>query len=57
VTQLHPGHIGKSSGPLDEKSRLYVEKRYEAWLRSHGYVVPRPAKEGKGRHAKKRKTR
>jgi Sulfotransferase domain len=57
LTQLHPGHIGGGRGLLDEKSRLYVERRYETWLRGHGYVVPRPARQGKGRPAPKTKTR
>ncbi len=57
VTQLHPGHIGEAGGLLDEKSRQYVERRYETWLRGHGYAVQASVKQGKGRPATKSKAR
>jgi len=38
-TQLHAGHMGRSSLALNAVWKSHIEKRYWRWLRRHGYIV------------------
>jgi len=38
VTLLHAGHIGDDNHALPNEYKLFIEKKYECWLRERGYI-------------------